>query len=40
VTRLTVNERQIAGNLVPLPTRPGQSFQIEAFVEQVPGSVT
>jgi cellobiose phosphorylase len=40
VTRLTIDGRQIAGGLVPLPTRPGQSFQIEAFVEQVPGSIT
>jgi cellobiose phosphorylase len=39
VTRLTIDGRQIAGSLVPLPTRPGQSFQIEAFVEQVSSSV-
>jgi cellobiose phosphorylase len=40
VSRLTIDGRQIAGSLVPLPAGPGQSFRIEAFVEQVPGSVT
>jgi cellobiose phosphorylase len=33
VTRLTVDGFKIAGNLVPLPTRPGGSFDVEAFVE-------
>jgi cellobiose phosphorylase len=32
VTRLTVDGREIPGNLVPLPTRPGQSFDVEAFI--------
>ncbi len=33
VARITVDGRAIAGSLVPLPTRPGQSFEVEAFVE-------
>ncbi len=33
VARLTVDGREIVGNLVPLPTRPGQSFDVEAFVQ-------
>ena len=33
VTRLTVDGRETPGNLIPLPTRPGQSFDVEAFIE-------
>ena len=33
VTRLTVDGREVPGNLVPLPTRPGQSFDVEAFIQ-------
>jgi hypothetical protein len=33
VARLTVDGRRFAGNLIPLPTRPGQSFDVEAFVQ-------
>jgi len=33
VARLTVDGRELAGNLIPLPTRPGESFDVEAFVE-------
>jgi cellobiose phosphorylase len=33
VSRLTVDGRETAGNLIPLPTRPGQSFDVEAFIE-------
>jgi len=33
VARLTLDGRAVGGNLVPLPTRPGQSFDVEAFVE-------
>jgi cellobiose phosphorylase len=33
VTRLTVDGRAVPGNLLPAPTRPGQSFVVEAFVE-------
>ena len=33
VTRLTVDGFKIDGNLIPLPTRPGGSFDVEAFVE-------
>ena len=32
VARLTVDGREIAGDLVPLPMRAGQSFDVEAFV--------
>ncbi len=32
VARLIVDGREIAGSLVPLPTRPGESFDVEAFV--------
>jgi cellobiose phosphorylase len=40
VNRLIIDGREIEGSLLPLPTRPGQSFEIEAFVEKVPVSVT
>jgi len=33
VTRLTVDGREPPGNLIPLPTRPGQSFDVEAFIQ-------
>jgi cellobiose phosphorylase len=33
VTRLSVDGRPIEGSLVPLPTRPDQSVEVEAFVE-------
>jgi cellobiose phosphorylase len=33
VTRLTVDGRETPGNLIPLPTRPGQSFDVEAFIQ-------
>ncbi|MGA3056441.1 MAG: glycosyl transferase [Candidatus Limnocylindrales bacterium] len=33
VTRLTVDGKAMAGNLVPLPAQPGQSFEVEAFVQ-------
>src|SRR5664280_3885254 len=33
VGRLTVDGRAVTGNLVPLPTRPGQSFDVEAFIQ-------
>jgi cellobiose phosphorylase len=33
VARLSLDGRAVNGNLVPLPTRPGQSFDVEAFVE-------
>jgi len=33
VTRLTVDGRAVPGNLLTAPTRPGQSFAVEAFVE-------
>jgi cellobiose phosphorylase len=32
VARLTVGGREISGNLVPLPTGPDESFDVEAFV--------
>jgi cellobiose phosphorylase len=32
VTRLSVDGRAVAGNLVPLPARPGQKIDVEAFV--------
>jgi cellobiose phosphorylase len=32
VARLTLDGREISGNLVPLPTGLGQSFNVEAFV--------
>jgi len=31
VTRLTVDGRAVEGNLVPLPTRPDQVFEVEAL---------
>jgi cellobiose phosphorylase len=40
VNRLIIDGREIEGSLVPLPTQPGQSFEIEAFVEKVRVSVT
>jgi cellobiose phosphorylase len=33
VARLTLDGREISGNLVPLPTGLGQSFNVEAFVK-------
>ena len=33
VARMVVDGRTIAGNLAPLPARPGQSIEIEAFVQ-------
>jgi cellobiose phosphorylase len=33
VRRLEVDGREVAGNLVPLPARAGQAFEVEAFVE-------
>ena len=33
VTRLSIDGRSIEGSLVPLPTRPDQTFEVEAFVE-------
>jgi cellobiose phosphorylase len=33
VTKLTMDGDPVAGNLIPLPTRPGQSFDVEAFVQ-------
>ena len=32
VARMTVDGAAIDGNLLPLPTKPGQSFVVEAFV--------
>jgi cellobiose phosphorylase len=31
VTRLTVDGRAVEGNLIPLPTRPGEVFEVEAL---------
>jgi len=33
VARLTLDGDPVAGNLIPVPTRPGQSFDVEAFVQ-------
>jgi cellobiose phosphorylase len=33
VARLTLDGRAVAGNLIPLPTGPGGSVDVEAFVE-------
>jgi cellobiose phosphorylase len=33
VARLVLDGRAVAGNLIPLPTGPGGSFEVEAFVE-------
>ncbi len=32
VTRMTVDGAEVDGNLLPLPTRPGQTFVVDAFV--------
>ncbi len=33
VARMTVDGREVAGNLIPIPKGPGQVFNVEAFVE-------
>ena len=33
VSRLVVDGEAIAGNIVPLPARPGRVVEVEAFVE-------